>query len=104
MKAKITQLLTVAKYILMFSAIIVIAGVIYGVKQTRSLSELFEKTELNISREQLIYIWGKPDEEFDMNLSYDKRHVIKYNDILGFAYIFTSKRGEEIISEKFIDD
>ena len=101
---KFTQFLTTTKYFLVTTVIIIIAGFIFGVKQIRSLSEKFKQTDLNISREQLIAIWGKPDEEFDMNLSYDKRHVIKYNTLLGLAYIFTSKRGEKIISEKFIDD
>jgi len=104
MKTNLNQYLTVTKYILIFSSIIIILAVIYGVKQTRNLSEKFKKTELNISREQLIDIWGKPDEEFNMNLSYDKRHVIKYNDLFGYTYIFTSKSGKKNISEKFIDD
>ncbi|TDX85994.1 hypothetical protein [Epilithonimonas xixisoli] len=79
-------------------------GVIYSFWQSRHLSKKFEKTKLNISYNQLVDDWGKPDEEFNINLSYDKRHIIVYNDLLGFRYIFASQEGKTIISEKYIDD
>jgi len=79
-------------------------GIIYSFCQTRHLSKKFENTDLIISYNQLIKDWGKPDKEFDISLSYDKRHIILYKDFLGFNYIFASQKGETIISEKYIDD
>jgi hypothetical protein len=84
--------------------IILIIGFVYSIWQSRCLSEKFEKTKLNISSKQLFEVWGKPDNEFDLNLSYDQRHIIKYKDLFGDNYIFASKKGEEFITEKYIDD
>jgi hypothetical protein len=83
---------------------LLLIGIIYTIWQTRHLSDKFEKTKLDISYNQLIDNWGKPDKEFDMSLSYDQRHILVYSDYFGYKYIFASQKGKTIISEKYLDD
>jgi len=87
----------------LFVALLFIA-LLYSFWQTRELSNRFKRTKLNISKRELIKIWGKPDREFDLGFNDDKRYIVKYKDCFGYAYIFVSKKDEEIISEKYIDD
>ena len=97
---KVNNIIKTAQNIFIIGAIILVVGFICSIIQTINYNEKFKKTELNISRKQLIANWGKPKEEFDM----DVRHIIVYKDLWGYRYIFATKKDEEIISEKYIDD
>lgn len=85
--------------------IVLVLGIFYVAWKNKKLNEKYINTELNISQKQLITEWGIPDEEFDLDLSYDKRHIIKYSSLItGQSYIFAIKYGEKNITEKYIDD
>lgn len=73
----------------------------YAVWKSNALSKKFDVTHLNITKSELKEIWGKPDEEFDLNNN--KWNYMTYKDFFGHQYIFVSKKGEEIISEKYLD-
>lgn len=100
----ITRLTKIVQYLTLLSIIIFLFWFSYAIWQSRDMAEKFNKTKLNVTYNELVKHWGEPHEEFDMNLSYDKRHIIKYTDMIGDNYIFASEEGKEIISEKFIDD
>ena len=97
------QSLKYFKYAFLLTVVILIMYFIYCIYEMKNLQNKFDSTDLKISRLELIQIWGTPDEEFDMNQEYDKRHILIYNDFYG-RYIFASKNNRDFITEKFYDD
>ena len=105
MKFKLVQFIKTLAFIFSLLGFVVISVILFEIRESKNLNELFEETKLNISRKELIENWGNPDEEFDLNLNDDKRHILKYNCmIFNESYIFIIRAGENNISEKYVDD